>query len=394
MTVSVTKKALNVREKLAELDKPTGLAGEAMLRAETPQEQFNLIGAGRRNWIINGAMQVAQRGTGPFTNASGGDQTVDRFQLSGTMGGSFTLEQASDAPSGSGFRKSFKALAPTGFASPASSASARIITSLEGQNLQQLLKGTADAVSVTFSFWVKAVVTGTYIFEVYDDDNNRTISTAYSISASNTWEKKIITISGDTSGVLDNTNGSSLSVVWWIGAGSNFTSGTLNTSWNATVTANRAVGQVNAVASNNDAFYLTGVQLEVGKVATPFEHRSYGEELALCQRYYYRASASELNGSLCSGFVTDSTGARGVFNFPVSMRVAPTGIEHTGSATNYKVAHAATATTCSAVPTFANGATNSAGVQFTVASGLTAGHGMSVERNNGTAFIGFTGAEL
>jgi len=248
-----------------------------------------------RNLIIKGAMQVAQRGTGPFTNASGGYQTVDRFQLSGTMGGSFTLEQATDAPSGSGFQKSFKALAPTGFSSPSASASAKLITSLEGQDLQQLLKGTADAVPVTVSFWVKAVVTGTYILEVYDEDNNRTISTAYSISASNTWEKKTITISGDTSGALGNDNGKSFSLVWWIGAGSNFTSGTLNTSWNATVTANRAVGQVNAVASNNDAFYITGVQLEVGDTATPFEHRSFGEELALCHRYYQQIDYSRFS---------------------------------------------------------------------------------------------------
>jgi len=275
-----------------------------------------------RNLIINGAMQVAQRGTGPFTNASGGYQTVDRFQLSGTMGGSFTLEQASDAPSGSGFRKSFKALAPTGFASPTSSASARIITSLEGQNLQQLLKGTADAVSVTFSFWVKAVVTGTYIFEVYDDDNNRTISTAYSISASNTWEKKIITISGDTSGVLDNTNGSSLSIVWWIGAGSNFTSGTLNTVWSSTVTANRAVGQVNAVASNNDAFYITGVQLEVGDTATPFEHRSYGDELQRCQRYFEKFTIGDGYRPNAIAWSTGNTNV--AVPFGVQKRASPT----------------------------------------------------------------------
>jgi len=271
-----------------------------------------------RNLIINGAMQVAQRGTGPFTNASGGYQTVDRFQLSGTMGGSFTLEQATDAPSGSGFQKSFKALAPTGFSSPSASASAKIVTSLEGQNLQQLLKGTADAVPVTFSFWVKAVVTGTYILEVYDDDNNRTISTAYSISASNTWEKKTITISGDTSGALDNTNGSSLTLAWWIGAGSNFTSGTLNTAWNATVTANRAAGQVNGVASNNDAFYLTGVQLEVGDTATPFEHRSYGDELARCQRYY------QTDQMYLQAYQAAPNDYTTIYQYPVVMRTSPT----------------------------------------------------------------------
>jgi hypothetical protein len=267
------------------------------------------------NLIINGAMQVAQRGAGPFTNASGGYQTVDRFQLAGTMGGSFTLEQASDAPSGSGFQKSFKALAPTGFSSPSASATARILTSLEGQNLQQLLKGTADAVPVTFSFWVKAVVTGTYILEVYDDDNNRTISTAYSISASNTWEKKTITISGDTSGALNNNNGSSLTLVWWIGAGSNFTSGTLNTVWSSVVTANRAAGQVNAVASNNDAFYITGVQLEAGSSASSFAHENYSDTLQKCQRYYTVGGQKDSSGS---GATTSSTTRYGV-----TMRAAP-----------------------------------------------------------------------
>jgi hypothetical protein len=341
MTVYIEKPAINLREKLAELDKPTGIAGEAMLRAETPQEQFNLIGAGRRNLIINGDMQVAQRGAGPFTNASGGYQTVDRFQLSGTMGGSFTLEQASDAPSGSGFSKSFKALAPTGFSSPTSSASARVITAIEGQNLQQLLKGSSNALPVTLSFWVKSVVAGTYIFELYDDDNNRTISTAYYISASNTWEKKIITIAGDTSGSLDNDANSSLSLVWWIGAGSNFTSGTLNTSWSNTVTANRAAGQVNGVASNNDAFYLTGVQLEVGKVATPFEHRSYGEELALCQRYY-----QTVNTIYHSAYNATDEYSGSFTLFPVTMRATPTtsssGSLSTSNMYNFSLANART----------------------------------------------------
>ena len=280
---------------------------------------------GNRNLIINGAMQVAQRGAGPFTNASGGYQTVDRFQLSGTLGGSFTLEQASDAPSGSGFNKSFKALAPTGFSSPPSAASAKIITSIEGQNLQQLLKGSSNALPVTLSFWVKSVVTGTYIFELYDDDNNRTISTAYSVSASNTWEKKVITISGDTSGALDNDANSSLSLVWWIGAGSNFTSGTLNTSWNSTVTANRAAGQVNAVASNNDAFYITGVQLEVGSQATAFQHRLFGDELARCQRYYYALTNDGTTTNYMVGGVETSTAAGlGGLAFPTSMRAVPT----------------------------------------------------------------------
>jgi len=292
-----------------------------------------------RNMVVNGACNVAQRGAGPFTNASGGYQTVDRFQLSGTMGGSFTLEQASDAPSGSGFSKSFKALAPTGFSSPTSTASAKIMTSLEGQNLQQLLKGSSNALPVTLSFWVKSVVTGTYVFELYDEDNNRTISTAYSVSTSNTWEKKTITISGDTSGALGNDNGKSLSLVWWLGAGSNFTSGTLNTSWNATVTANRAAGQVNAVASNNDAFYLTGVQLEVGDTATPFEHpRSYGDELVRCQRYFYSATNGS-TGYLATFWQYSSSGnLNAVVEFPVTMRAEPT-LAHNATNAGYFIGY-------------------------------------------------------
>jgi hypothetical protein len=235
------------------------------------------------------------------------------------MGGSFTLEQVSDAPSGSGFDKSFKALAPTGFSSPTAAASAKIATSIEAQNLQHLMYGSSNAVTVTVSFWVKATVTGTYIFELYGDDSNRTISTAYTISTSNTWEKKIITIDGDVSGTINNDNGSGLTAQWWIGAGSNFTSGTLQTAWGSYTAANRAVGQVNSVASNNDAFYLTGVQLEVGDTATPFEHRSYGDELARCQRYYWKAE----NIAVVSHVFTVNNTQYVHLNTPVTMRASP-----------------------------------------------------------------------
>jgi hypothetical protein len=295
-----------------------------MLRAETPQEQFNLIGAGRRNLIINGDMRIAQRGAGPFSNASGGYQTVDRFFQTGTLGGSFTWEQSSDAPDG--FSNSFKASVPTGFSPLASSASARLGTAFEGWDLQHLQKGTSSAMNLTLSFWVKATVTGTYIVELYDTDNTRNICQSYTISASNTWQKVVMTFAGDASGVLDNDNAASLVVHWWLGAGSNFTSGALPTSWQSAVTANRAVGQVNSMASNNNAFYLTGVQLELGKVATPFEHRSYGEELALCQRYYWQMNGSDHNyARIGSAFNSGGSGTyyRCSIDNPVPMRSEP-----------------------------------------------------------------------
>jgi hypothetical protein len=391
MTVRVNKPAINVREELADLRKPTGIAGEAMLRAETPQEQFNLIGAGRRNLIINGDMRIAQRGAGPFSNASGGYQTVDRFFQTGTLGGSFTWEQSSDAPDG--FSNSFKASVPTGFSPLASSASARLGTAFEGWDLQHLQKGTSSAMNLTLSFWVKATVTGTYIVELYDTDNTRNICQSYTISASNTWQKVVMTFAGDASGVLDNDNAASLVVHWWLGAGSNFTSGALPTSWQSAVTANRAVGQVNSMASNNNAFYLTGVQLEVGKVATPFEHRSYGEELALCQRYYYRIDSAN-NSSTYQRFavanIESGTQAEGFFIHPVQMRTNPTlGVS---AASDFHV-YTANATKAVSGLVIDQSSPLTAGVAIT-ATAMTAGYvGLLNANNNNDAWIEFK-AEL
>jgi hypothetical protein len=266
-----------------------------------------------RNLIINGAMQVAQRGTS-VSNSAGGYTTVDRFFQTGTLGGTFAWEKSSDAPTE--FSSSFKSSAPTGFSSLSSAASARIGTAFEGQDLQQLLKGTSSATDLTLSFWVKATVAGTYIVELYDTDNTRNICQSYTISASNTWQKVVMTFAGDTSGALDNDNAASLVVHWFLAAGSDFTSGALPTSWQSAVTANRAVGQVNGMASNNDAFYLTGVQLEAGDTATPFEHRSYGAELALCQRYYEEQSVFSSYGN--------ATYVSVCANYKVSKRVTPT----------------------------------------------------------------------
>ena len=221
---------------------------------------------GRRNLIINGAMQVAQRGTSA-TNATGGYTTVDRFFQAGTLGGTFSWEQSSVAPEG--FSNSFKVSVPTGFSSLSSSASARVGYAWEGQDLQQLKKGSSNAEKVTLSFYVRAKVTGTYVIELYDEDNARHICNTYTINNADTWEKKTITIDGDISGSFDNDNAKSLNIYWWLGAGSNFTSGTLATTWAAYNIANRAVGQVNSMASNGDDFYITGVQLEVGSVANP-----------------------------------------------------------------------------------------------------------------------------
>ena len=241
---------------------------------------------GRRNLIINGAMQVAQRGNSTGITSSG-YYGPDRYTLQLSNLGTWSISQSTTAPSG--FGNSYKLEATTADASPAAGDYAIVIHRIEGQNLQQLKKGTSSAESVTLSFWVRSSKTGTYIIELFDQDNNRSISASYTISSANTFEYKTLTFAGDTTGALNNDNGTSLEVIWYLAAGSTYTSGTLQTSWGARTAANQAVGQVNMADTANATFHITGVQLELGSQATPFEHRSYGEELSLCQRYYEKS---------------------------------------------------------------------------------------------------------
>jgi len=242
--------------------------------------------AGRRNLLYNGAMQVAQRGTSEAGITGNGYYTADRWLTHLITQGTWTQSVENDAPDGSGFSKSVKLLCTTADPSPAAGDALRFRQYLEGQDLQRIAKGTSSAQQLTVSFWVKASVTGTYIVELFDDNNSRTVSASYTVASSATWEKKVVTFSADTTGVFDNDNNKSLLVTWWLGAGSDATSGTLQTSWGTWVEANRAVGQVNLASAVNNYWQITGVQLELGDKATPFEHRPYGEELALCRRYF------------------------------------------------------------------------------------------------------------
>ena len=276
---------------------------------------------GRRNLIINGAMQVAQRGTSSTGITAGGYRTCDRFRFSPSSAGTWTVTQSTEAPDG--FANSFKADCTTADASLSAGDFLILEQKIEGQNLQNLKKGTASAESLTLSFWVKSSKTGTYICELDDNDNGRNINKSYTISAADTWEHKSLTFDGDTSGTLDNDSNDSFRVFFWLAAGSTYTSGTLATSWESTTNANRAVGQVNLADNTSNDWYVTGVQLEVGDKATPFEHRSFGEELRLCQRYYEDSTGNQYTFSAGSaGF-----GGNSYFNsvdFKVTKRAAPT----------------------------------------------------------------------
>tara|TARA_R100001594_G_scaffold145688_1_gene196169 strand:- start:361 stop:1497 length:1137 start_codon:yes stop_codon:yes gene_type:complete len=243
---------------------------------------------GNRNLIINGAMQVAQRGTTETgVNSSGYKNAPDRWthQIASSQS-AYTVSQSTDSPDG--FGNSYKIDVTTADTSLHADHAHFFRQKIEGQNLQGFAKGTSAAKQFELSFYVKTTKTGTYVVELYDIDNSRQISKTYTVSDTN-WNRYTVTFPADTTGAFGNDNGASLAVQFWLSAGSNYTSGTLNSSaWASSTQANRVVGQVNFDDSTSNDWYLTGVQLEVGSVATDFEHRSFGQELALCQRYFFK----------------------------------------------------------------------------------------------------------
>ena len=266
---------------------------------------------------INGAMQVAQRSTSVTgLSSSNTCQTVDRMFIRINGAGTFTISQSTEAPDG--FSNSIKWDCTTADSSLGAGDFAYMAHRFEGQDLQHLKKGTRGEEKVTVSFWVRAAQTGTYAFRLMDIDNDRSIGQNYTISAANTWEHKTLTFDGDTTGALGNDNGLSFQLIWWLAAGTNFTSGAVPTAWEAKVTADEAAGlNVNLASSTSNNFYLTGLQFEVGAAATSFEHRAYSDELSRCQRYYRK------NGRIY-GIWTGSGGMRFLYNLAPYMRAAPT----------------------------------------------------------------------
>jgi hypothetical protein len=276
--------------------------------------------AGFRNLVINGDMQIAQRSTSVASISSGTTyHTLDRFRVDISSLGTFTMSQSTDVPSGYGFANSLKLDCTTADASPSAGDNLLIRQIFEGQNLQYLKKGTSNALSLTLSFWVKSTKTGTFIAELQDTDNSRTISKSYTVSVSNTWEFKTVTFAGDTTGAFTNDNGESLRLNFWLGAGSDFTSGTLQTNWGSSANVtDRAVGQVNIADSTSNDFLITGVQLEAGTSATDFEFLPIDVDLARCYRYYYQTVSSESIGISIS-----ATQAAFKAKLPVTMRATP-----------------------------------------------------------------------
>ena len=321
MTVKISKPAINVREELADLKKPTGIAGEAMLRAETPQEQFQLIGAGRRNILINGDMVFSQRnGTSAVTLNSAGSVVYDfdRWRRQVYENGKLSLQQVTDAPSG--FSYSIKATTVSAVAG--SGADYYMFNQLiEGFNTAHLAFGTSSAKTITLSFWVKSTLAGQWSGAIKNSASNRAYVFTYNINSANTWEYKTITISGDTSGTwVGSTNGIGLSLMYDLGTARSDLQGASN-AWSSTNAYAASTG-VRLVQNPSATWQITGVQLELGDTATPFEHRSYGEELAKCQRYFFMRKAD--GGPIGSGIWYANNQILAHFAYPQDMRSAPT----------------------------------------------------------------------
>ena len=275
---------------------------------------------GRRNIVINGGMMVSARGTNATgVGGSSGYHTIDRMNIaSGTTAGRATMSQSTDVPSG--FANSLKLECTTADTSVASDESFIIEYKIEGRDVQQLKKGTSSAEKVTLSFYVKGNASATYTAELLDNDNTRYNSQEFSVTTS--WTRVTLTYDGDTTGTLGNDSNYSLGILFWLHAGSTFTGGThTDNSWHTTTNQRVGDNQTSFLDSTDREFFITGIQLEVGSQATPFEHSTLNEQRLLCQRYY-----TNLNSMLQNnwGQAYSTTVAKIHLDFPVQMRSAPT----------------------------------------------------------------------
>ena len=291
--------------------------------------------------IHNGSMMVSQRGTSFASLSSGANYTLDRYMFA-VNEGTFTVTQHSDGPTGSGFKKCLKIDCTTADASLTSDGAINIVQRQEGQNLQSMRKGHSDAKKVTWAFWVKTNKTGNYVAELLDHDNTRTVGQVFSVSSANTWEKKVLVFPADTStsDKFDDDNNKSLSCTIWLAAGTNFTSGTLDTTWADVTSANRAAGlNVNIADNTDNEFLTTGWQLEIGEYDSTslpaFRHMSHSDELLRCQRYFFAfADGADQQYALLGQGSAASGNTLDVFvHTPVEMRAVPTLVNN--NATNY-----------------------------------------------------------
>ena len=285
--------------------------------------------------IINGNMQVAQRGASFTTTSATGNETewpADRFHFdTGAIGAYTTINETltSGAAFEAGFKNAARIDCTTAVASPDSGDYFLLATTIEAQDCLAFKKGTSAAETMTVAFWVKSNKTGTSQLTVKDGDNDRICAGTYAISSANTWEHKVINIAADTSGAFNNDNGAGYIFEWWLDSGATYSSGTAPTAWEARTDADRGANHLSIANNTANDWAITGVQVEVGTYTSatlpPFQHESYGDNLARCQRYY------QLGKELYWGHCHSGTGNREWHSFQVEMRAAPTAVTTTTS---------------------------------------------------------------
>ena len=273
---------------------------------------------GFRNRIINGDMRIDQRNAGASVTPSNGAYVIDRYQAILSQASKYSVQQVSDAPTG--FSYSMKITSLSAY-SVVSSDIFHVLQKIEGFNVADLAWGTASAQTVTVSFWAKSSLTGTFGGSLVNSAEDRSYPFSYTINAANTWEYKTVTVAGDTTGTWLTTNGIGIRCHFTIGMGSDYTA----TAGAWTAGAKFApTGATSVVGTNGATLQVTGVQLEAGTVASPFERRDYGRELIMCQRYYWQTNSETSFASVGSGVMNTASVARVFIPYPVSMRAIPT----------------------------------------------------------------------
>ena len=345
-----------------------------------------------RSVVYNGAMKIAQRGTNFTGVTASGTFPVDRFLFHVGSLGTWTLSQSTDVPTGQGLSHSIKCDVTTANASPSGTAYARIDQRFEGQDLQRFCKGTSSAKNFAVSFWVKSPKTGTHIVQLQDQDNSRTVSKAYTVSSANTWEKKELIFPADTTGAFGNDNGGSLFLCFYLAVGTGYQGGTLQTTWGTPVNNTRATGQVNVADSTSNDFYLTGVQMEASSYCSEFEHRSFGDELKRCSRYYQKIAEGNQK-AIDIAYSYNSQYADFVLQYPMGAMRANPSLDQVTGADYYNYFTGTQGPNLDGAFIIEHGQITQSNIYFDPDQGLTAAQSGYLKTNNSAAYLALS-AEL
>jgi hypothetical protein len=337
---------------------------------------------GFRNRLINSDMRIDQRNAGASVNLTGNGNfyTIDRWTGGGVNGGVMAFQQVADGPTG--FTNSLRVTVSTADSSLSSTEYARVGQIIEGFNVADFAGGTANAITITFSFWVKSSLTGTFGGYLSSGDESRLYVFQYTINAANTWEYKTVTVALPSSGTWATNNSAGMRAFFSLGSGSSYVN-TANT-W-LTSYAQQASGNVNVINTLNATWQITGVQLEAGSVATPFERRPYSTELQLAQRYYVNVVSG--GSSIATGFMWNTSELGSITCVPVTMRSAPSLVQTTGTA-YYAFERAAGNQTFSSFLNVVRWA-GQQGYLYASSSGTT-GHVGELRGNNAASYIAFS----